>query len=71
VVLPTPHSQGQGDVIRYPGNVVLFAGRRWGKTQAGIDRFQVFGNPDPGLYWWVGLSWKSASMKRAWRLQKH
>lgn len=21
----------------------------------------------PGLYWWVGLSWRSASMKRAWR----
>lgn len=23
--------------------------------------------PNPGLYWWVGLSWKSASMKKAWR----
>lgn len=24
----------------------------------------------PGLYWWVGLSWRSASMKRAWRSLK-
>src|SRR5262245_36313526 len=24
----------------------------------------------PGIYWWVGVSWKSASMKRAWRLLK-
>lgn len=22
---------------------------------------------NPGLYWWVGLSWRSASLKRAWR----
>jgi Terminase large subunit, T4likevirus-type, N-terminal/Terminase RNaseH-like domain len=46
----------------------LFCGRRWGKTELGVDAIIRGATTTPGLYWWVGLSWRSASMKRAWRL---
>lgn len=36
-------------------------------TTVGRQRILRFISQQPGLYWWVGLSWKSASMKRAWR----
>ena len=36
-------------------------------THAGVQRLLRASSQRPGLYWWVGLSWKSASMKRAWR----
>lgn len=71
VDLPLPHSEGQRHMILNPGNGVAFCGRRWGKTLVGVERILIFAFQDPGLYWWVGLSWKSASMKRAWRLLKH
>src|SRR5262249_9264798 len=45
-------------------------GRRGGKTQAGVYRILKGQAARPGIYWWVGLSWKSASMRRAWRLLK-
>jgi hypothetical protein len=67
IELKSPHSDKQHDLITYPGNVVTFAGRRWGKTDANVERIYKSMLTAPGLYWWVGLSWKSASMKRAWR----
>lgn len=48
-------------------NDVVFAGRRWGKTHTGTQRIIRSALQDTGLYWWVGLGWKSASLKRAWR----
>ena len=63
-----PHSALQREMIVYPGNVVAFAGRRFGKTDAFVQRLFFHMRRKPGLYWWVGLSWRSASMKRAWRL---
>ena len=68
VLLPYPHSPGQMDLITWPGSGVAFCGRRWGKGEAGIQRILRATSEVPGMYWWVGLSWKSASMKRAWRL---
>jgi hypothetical protein len=51
-----------------PDNVVIFAGRRWGKTDGMVQRIFYWMQKRPGgLWWWVGLSWRSASMKRAWR----
>lgn len=66
-ILPKWHSKKQYDVIFYEGSVALYAGKRWGKTLAAGVRLVKEGTKNPGLYWWVGLSWKSASMKRAWR----
>lgn len=55
---------------------VAFCGRRWGKTDADVEAI-LLGNSalpgalaEPGIYWWVGLSWTAASMKRAWRMLK-
>lgn len=70
-LLNEPHSKGQFDLIYDPSSSVNFCGRRWGKTMAGVGRIIKFGMEDAGLYWWVGQSWRSASMKRAWRLLKH
>jgi hypothetical protein len=68
IILPRPHSDGQYELIYYPGSIALLAGRRYGKTLAGVERLLRCTIETPGLYWWVGLSWKSASMKRAWRM---
>lgn len=68
VAMRRPHSAGQRAVILADGNVAIFAGRRWGKTEAGVLRILRGVTAVPGLYWWVGLSWRSASLKRAWRL---
>lgn len=68
VALPKPHSAIQQRIITTPGDVVVFAGRRFGKTEAMVQRILYHGARKPGLYWWVGLTWQSASMKRAWRL---
>ena len=65
--LQKPHSQGQHDLIYSGTNDVVFAGRRWGKTHMGVTRIMLNSMNRPGLYWWVGLGWKSASLKRAWR----
>ena len=62
-----PHSGKQRTLITHPGNVVSLCGRRWGKTDANTQRIFYWMEKNNGLYWWVGLSWKSASMKRAWR----
>ncbi len=72
VVIPMkkPHSEKQKALVTWPGSVVAFTGRRWGKTMAGIQRIFYHAARKPGLYWWVGLSWRSASMKRAWREAK-
>lgn len=68
IKLPKPHCKKQEAMITYPGNVVAFCGRRFGKTDAYVQRIFYQMVKKPGMYWWVGLSWRSASMKRAWRL---
>ena len=68
--LPKPHSDGQNEILTWPGHGVVFAGRRWGKTQIACQRLLAAALERPGLYWWVGLSWRSASLKRAWRVLK-
>lgn len=70
IKLPRPHSQAQFDLISTRYSDVVLAGRRWGKTQVGVYRILYAATQNVGLYWWVGLSWRSASMKRAWRLLK-
>lgn len=65
--LRRPHSDLQHQMVTHPGNVVAFCGRRWGKTDGFVNRLFYWLPRNPGLYWWVGLSWRSASMKRAWR----
>ena len=67
IKLKKPHCDKQLQMITFPGNVVTFAGRRFGKTDAYVQRIFRHMPEKPGLYWWVGLSWRSASMKRAWR----
>lgn len=71
ITLPRPHSGGQRDMIEWPGHGVAFCGRRWGKTTAAVLRLLTSAMVRPELYWWVGLSWRSASMKRAWAQLKH
>lgn len=66
--LPKPHSPGQQEMLDWPRHGVAFCGRRWGKTEIACVRLLRGVVERPGLYWWVGLSWRSASMKRAWRL---
>jgi len=65
--LQKPHSEKQALLVTHPGNVAFFGGRRWGKTDGNVDRIFYWLQRNPGLYWWVGLTWRSASMKRAWR----
>lgn len=69
--IPRPHP-GQRELLAHNGSAVIFCGRRWGKTQVGVYRLLQCATDAQavGLYWWVGLSWRSASMKRAWRLLK-
>jgi hypothetical protein len=67
IKLKKPHGPIQRSMIEYDGNVVAFCGRRFGKTDAYVSRIYRKMIKKPGLYWWVGLSWRSASMKRAWR----
>ena len=62
-----PHTTIQRQMITHPGNVVAFCGRRFGKTDGYAQRIYYWMQRRPGLYWWVGLSWRSASLKRAWR----
>ena len=65
--LPPPHSYGQQLLIESTSMDVVFAGRRYGKTHAGTQRILKGAFTKPGLYWWVGLSWRAASMQVAWR----
>lgn len=67
--MPRPHP-GQLEILRHRGSAVVFAGRRYGKTQMAVYRILRESTQVIGLYWWVGLSWRSASLKRAWRLLK-
>lgn len=68
VPIPKPHSKVQQRIVESRvRHQVVFAGRRWGKTVAGVLRVVRGVTVEPGLYWWVGISWRSASMKRAWR----
>ena len=65
-----PHAGQRGILACTVRFIIAFCGRRFGKTQLGIDRLTSVVTTNPGLYWWVGLSWRSASLKRAWRLLK-
>src|SRR5262245_35913274 len=48
----------------------VLAGRRSGKTEVGVAAIlRAIQEPD-SILWWCGLTWKSASMRRAWRLLK-
>ena len=67
IPMQRPHSDKQYQLITYPGNVASLCGRRWGKTDGYVQRIYYHAQRNPGLYWWVGLSWQSASMKRAWK----
>lgn len=69
ISLPRPHP-AQQQLLSHRGSTVLFAGRRFGKTQIAVYRLLREATEIVGLYWWVGLSWRSASLKRAWRLLK-
>lgn len=71
-ILPKWHSDKQKLIYLDPRNIVCLAGRQCGKTESGINRMftQAMLRNAPGLYWWIGYSWSSASMKRAWRLMK-
>lgn len=66
-VVRAPHSEKQAQIVKFPGHVVAFCGRRFGKTDGNVARIYHWLPQRPGLYWWVGLSWRSASLKRAWR----
>lgn len=75
--LKPPHA-GQAEILASRARFkVAFCGRRFGKTDMGVRQILV-GTPQlPGatrvsdaMFWWVGLSWRAASMKRAWRLLK-
>jgi len=68
VTMPPPHSPAQRELIEHPGSVALFAGGRYGKTEAGVRRIVRAMVLEPDLYYWVGLSWRSASLKKAWRM---
>lgn len=75
--LKRPHP-GQREILSDPSRfVVAFCGRRFGKTDLGIDQILHGTKERPGavrvpdaLFFWIGLSWRAASMKRAWRLLK-
>lgn len=67
IELTAPHGEKQEKLITYPGNICNFSGRRWGKTEGNVQRLYYWMSKQPGMYWWVGLSWQSASMKKAWR----
>lgn len=70
IQLPAPHSPVQEAIILDPASSVNLCGRQYGKTEAGAERITRFGLIEPGLYWWVGYDWSSASMRRAWSLLK-
>lgn len=69
LILPEPHSPGQQELVDWNGSACVLCGRRWGKTIGGGLRLHRGCLEDPGLYWWVGLSWGAASMKKAWNFQ--
>ena len=67
IIIDEPHENQQivhDSPARYK---VILAGRRWGKTECGIHTIETQALMIPGMYWWVGLSWRAAAMKRAWR----
>ncbi len=67
IELLKPHSEKQHQLITFDGSIAAFGGRRFGKTDGCVQRIYYWMQQDPGLYWWVGLSWRSASLKKAWR----
>src|SRR3990167_9990980 len=71
VTLPPPHSRWQRELVTYPGSIACLGGARCGKTEAAVRRVLRAMSEEPGLYWWVGLSWPSASMRKAWRMLRH
>jgi hypothetical protein len=68
---PYPYQREALDLLAQGESVVIFGGRRTGKTQTGVMAILRAATETVGLYWWLGLSWRSASLKRAWRLLKY
>ena len=68
ILMPRSHSKLQRYLIHSDNHDIFFGGRRFGKTHTGCTRIIRSAAKDPGLYWWVGLSWRSASMKYAWSM---
>lgn len=68
--IPEPHSKAQAEILNWRGHGVALCGRRFGKTEVAVAKLILGAINNPGLYMWIGLSWRSASMKRAWRLLK-
>lgn len=68
--LPKLHAAQQAIFDSKARFKVVYGGRRVGKTELGVDEIIRGCCTLPGLYWWVGLTWQAASMKRAWRLLK-
>jgi len=64
--LTPPHSPGQRLLIESNTMDVVFAGRRYGKTHSGTQRLMRGAFQKPGVYWWIGLSTRSASYQHAW-----
>ena len=71
IPLRTPHSDKQRELVTHSGSLVVLAGRRYGKTDAMVQRLFYWLSKKPGMYWWIGLDWRSASLKRAWRKVTH
>ncbi|HYL97534.1 MAG TPA: hypothetical protein VEZ90_01165, partial [Blastocatellia bacterium] len=68
VRIPRPHP-AQFEILNDDTRFqVALCGRRFGKTELAVDKILFRQAVRPGIYWWVGLSWQSASMIRAWRL---
>jgi phage terminase large subunit-like protein len=72
ITLPRPFAYQREvlSLVRAGVSCVIFGGRRVGKTQLGVLALLEAATREVGLYWWIGLSWRSASLKRAWRLLK-
>ena len=68
--LTKPHSEGQQEVLDWPGHGVVFGGRRWGKTQVAAEKLFASALRQPGLYWWVGPSLHTRAVNSCfiWRL---
>lgn len=66
VVKIQPPHKNQVVILDHDGSAVCFAGRRFGKTVVGVYKIWRGAINKPGMYWWVGLTWQSASMWVAW-----
>lgn len=66
IELPKSLYPEQEEIVKYPYSMTVFGGRGCGKTRGAAKRILRKAVERPGLYWWVGLDWRSASMREAW-----